>query len=42
MSVANVHYNANTVLNLYEGLPIGAVTWGAGNIGVNDSREVNH
>jgi len=46
-SVANVYNNANKVFSLYKGLPIGAVTWGAGNIGANaistlakDSRRV--
>lgn len=31
--VANIYNNANKVFNLKKGLPIGAVTWGAGNIG---------
>ncbi len=34
-SVANVYNNANKVFNLYKGLPTGAVTWGAGNIGAH-------
>jgi hypothetical protein len=32
-AVVNVYYNANKVFNLRKGLPIGAITWGAGNIG---------
>lgn len=31
--VFNVYNNANKVFNLCKGLPIGAITWGAGNIG---------
>src|SRR4051794_16224534 len=31
--VINVYYNANKVFNLRKGLPIGATTWGVGNIG---------
>jgi hypothetical protein len=31
--VANVYNNANKVFNLHKGLPIGAMTWGAGAIG---------
>lgn len=30
----NVYNNANKIFNLHKGLPIGAVTWGAGSIGV--------
>lgn len=33
ISVANVYNNANKIFNLRKGLPIGAITWGAGNIG---------
>jgi len=33
ISVINVYNNANKVFNLYKGLPIGVVTWGAGGIG---------
>ena len=32
-SVANIYNNANKVFNLHKGLPIGAMTWGLGNIG---------
>jgi hypothetical protein len=31
--VVNVYNNANKVFNLVKGLPVGAVTWGAGSIG---------
>src|SRR5882672_6058282 len=31
--VANVYDNANKIFNLYKGLPIGCVTFGAGSIG---------
>ncbi len=31
--VVNVYNNANKVFNLFKGLPIGAITWGAGSIG---------
>lgn len=31
--VVNVYNNANKIFNLRKGLPIGAMTWGAGNIG---------
>lgn len=31
--VINVYDNANKVFNLHKGLPIGAITWGAGSIG---------
>lgn len=31
--VANVYYSANKIFNLRKGLPIGALTWGAGSIG---------
>ena len=30
--VVNVYFNAEKVINLYKGLPIGAVTYGLGNI----------
>jgi hypothetical protein len=33
MGVLNVYNNANKVFNIVKGLPIGAVTWGAGSIG---------
>ncbi len=33
VGVVNVYNNANKVFNLYKGLPIGAMTWGAGSIG---------
>lgn len=33
--VVNVYNNANKVFNLYKGLPIGVITWGAGSIGVS-------
>ncbi|MFB2583205.1 hypothetical protein ACEXQD_18305 [Herbiconiux sp. P15] len=33
--VANVYNNANKVFNLHKGLPIGAMTWGLGNIGTS-------
>lgn len=32
-AIANVYNNANKIFNLRKGLPIGAVTWGAGSIG---------
>lgn len=31
----NQYYNADKVFNLKKGYPIGALTWGAGNIGVS-------
>lgn len=31
--VVNVYDNANKIINLYKGLPIGAITWGTGSIG---------
>lgn len=31
--VTNIYNNANKVFNLHKGLPIGAMTWGLGNIG---------
>ena len=33
LGVVNVYNNANKVFNLRKGLPIGAITWGAGSIG---------
>ena len=33
MSVSNIYNNANKVFNLHKELPIGALTWGSGNIG---------
>jgi hypothetical protein len=33
-AVVNVYNTANKVFNLYKGLPIGAITWGAGSIGL--------
>ena len=32
--VVNVYNNANKIFNLVKGLPIGAVTWGVGSIGI--------
>jgi hypothetical protein len=32
-AVSNTYNNANKVFNLHKGLPIGAMTWGLGNIG---------
>jgi len=32
-AVWNVYNNANKIINLYKGLPIGGITWGAGSIG---------
>jgi len=32
-SVQNIYNNADKIYNLYKGLPIGAMTWGAGSIG---------
>lgn len=32
-SIMNIYNNANKVFNLHKGLPIGAMTWGLGNIG---------
>lgn len=34
VGVANVYNNANKIFNLRKGLPIGAVTWGSGSIGM--------
>lgn len=31
--ITNVYDNTNKIFNLYKGLPIGAITWGLGNIG---------
>lgn len=31
--VVNVYNNANKIVNLYKGLPLGVVTWGGGSIG---------
>lgn len=33
VGVINVYNNANKIFNLRKGLPVGAITWGAGNIG---------
>lgn len=33
VQLVNVYNNANKIFNLYEGLPIGGITWGLGNIG---------
>ena len=33
LNVVNVYNNANKVFNLHKGLPVGAITWGLGNIG---------
>lgn len=35
--VVNVYNNANKIFNLRKGLPIGAITWGAGNIGTSST-----
>lgn len=32
-SVVNVYNNANKIVNLYKGLPLGVITWGGGSIG---------
>lgn len=32
-AVGNIYNNANKIFNLHKGLPIGAMTWGLGNIG---------
>jgi hypothetical protein len=32
-AVGNIYNNANKVFNLHKGMPIGAMTWGLGNIG---------
>jgi len=32
-NVINIYENTNKIFNLYKGLPIGAITWGLGNIG---------
>lgn len=37
VGVINVYNNANKIFNLRKGLPIGAVTWGAGNIGASST-----
>lgn len=34
MGVINVYNNANKVFNLRKGLPIGALTWGSGSVGI--------
>ena len=31
--IVNVYNNANKIFNLYKGLPVGSMTWGAGSIG---------
>ena len=33
MGVVNVYNNANKIVNLIKGLPLGVITWGAGSIG---------
>ncbi|GAB6939540.1 hypothetical protein ACQP60_08635 [Isoptericola variabilis] len=33
LQVMNIYNNANKVFNLHKGLPIGAMTWGLGNVG---------
>ena len=33
VSVMNIYNNANKLFNLHKGLPLGALTWGLGNIG---------
>lgn len=33
VSVMNIYNNANKLFNLHKGLPVGALTWGLGNIG---------
>lgn len=33
LQVVNIYYNAIKVFNLRKGLPVGAITWGAGSIG---------
>jgi hypothetical protein len=33
IEITNIYNNANKVFNLHRGLPIGAMTWGLGNIG---------
>jgi hypothetical protein len=33
--VVNVYNNANKVFNLRKGLPVGAITWGSGSLGVS-------
>lgn len=37
VAVFNVYNNANKIFNLVKGLPIGAITWGAGNIGTSST-----
>lgn len=37
VGVVNVYNNANKIFNLCKGLPIGALTWGAGNIGASST-----
>lgn len=37
VGVINVYNNANKIFNLRKGLPIGAITWGAGNIGASST-----
>ncbi len=31
--IVNIYNNANKIVNLHKGLPIGVISWGAGNIG---------
>lgn len=37
VGVINVYYNANKLFNICRGLPIGIITWGAGNIGAQST-----
>ncbi len=37
VGVVNVYNNANKIFNLCKGLPVGALTWGAGNIGASST-----
>ncbi len=39
--VVNIYNNANKVFNLKKGLPIGAITWGSGSIGLSSVSTLN-
>ena len=39
-SVVNVYENANKIVNLYKGLPLGVITWGAAAIGLSSMTTI--
>lgn len=39
-SVTNIYNNTNKIFNLYKGLPIGAITWGSGSIGLASTERL--